>query len=183
MKKNLLLVFLSILSIKGVFALDTFNLMVYNLPNPSIQTENAKNTNSWNIRYITTSATCTRSTPNLDTAIHRLDCRFPFIVASENSKTVSETNTNLIPVEDTHFIYYEIIGRNLISNTLNLQTNNQSFTNKKPNIFNTLGLLVKKIPINNTEMLNSNVSNLYKGLYYMTIPNLNVEPLKFVKVN
>jgi len=183
MKKNLLLVFLSILSIKGVFALDTFNLMVYNLPNPWKQTENAKNTNSWYIRYIKTSATCTRSTSNLDTATNRLDCKFPFIVASENSKIVSETNTNLIPVEDTHFIYYEIIGRNLISNTLNLQTNHPSFTNKKPNIFNSLGLLVKTIPINNIEILNKNVSNLYKGLYYMTIPNLNVEPLKFVKVN
>jgi len=166
MKKNLLLVFLSILSIKGVFALDT-----------------SKNTNSWYIRYITTSATCTKSTPNLDTTIHRLDCRFPFIVAYENSKTVSITNINLIPAEDTYFIYYEIIGRNLISKPLNLRTSHSSFTNKKPNIFNALGPLVKTIPINNTEMLTKNVSNLYKGLYYMTIPNLNVEPLKFVKVN
>lgn len=79
--------------------------------------------------------------------------------------------------------YYEIIGTNVISNTLNLQTNNQSFTNKQLNIFNTLGQLVRTIPLNNEEMHSIDVSNLSNGIYYITTPNFNVEPLKFVKVH
>ncbi|MDO6597361.1 hypothetical protein Q4512_10590 [Oceanihabitans sp. 2_MG-2023] len=78
--------------------------------------------------------------------------------------------------------YYEIIGKNFVSNTLNLRTNNQTFTNKKLNIFNTLGQLVKIIPLNNDEIHSIDVSNLSNGLYYITTPNFNVEPLKFVKV-
>ncbi|QRM90675.1 hypothetical protein FG167_16000 [Lacinutrix sp. WUR7] len=79
--------------------------------------------------------------------------------------------------------YYEIIGTNVISNTLSLQTNNQLFANKNLNIFNTLGQLVKIIPLNNTETHQIDVSYLSNGLYYITTPNFNVEPLKFVKVN
>ncbi|WP_055443330.1 T9SS type A sorting domain-containing protein [Lacinutrix himadriensis] len=85
--------------------------------------------------------------------------------------------------EYTTFNYYEIIGTNIISNTLDLQTNNQLFTNKKLNIFNTLGQLVKSIPLNNTETHHIDVSYLSNGLYYITTPNFNVKPLKFVKVH
>ncbi|MFD2824596.1 T9SS type A sorting domain-containing protein [Lacinutrix iliipiscaria] len=79
--------------------------------------------------------------------------------------------------------YYEIIGTNIISNTLNLQTNNQLLTTKKLNIFNTLGQLVMTLAIDNAETHYIDVSHLSSGLYYITTPNLHVEPLKFVKVN
>jgi len=79
--------------------------------------------------------------------------------------------------------YYEIIGTNIISNTLNLHTNNQLLTTKKLNIFNTLGQLVMTITVDNTETHYVDVSLLSDGLYYITTPNLYVEPLKFVKVN
>ena len=79
--------------------------------------------------------------------------------------------------------YYEIIGTNIISNTLNLHTNNQLLTTKKLNIFNTLGLLIMTIAVDNTETHLVDVSHLSNGLYYITTPNFQVEPLKFVKVN
>jgi hypothetical protein len=95
-----------------------------------------------------------------------------------------QTNQQFLSIpEYTTFNYYEIIGTNIISNTLDLQTNNQLFTNKKLNIFNTLGQLVKIIPLNNTETHTIDVSNLSNGLYYITTPNFNVKPLKFVKVH
>lgn len=95
-----------------------------------------------------------------------------------------QTNQQFLSVpEYTSLNYYEIIGTNIISNNLNLRTNNQLITNKKLNIFNTLGQLVKTIPLNNTETHTIDVSNLSNGLYYITIPNLSIEPLKFVKVN
>jgi len=79
--------------------------------------------------------------------------------------------------------YYEIIGTNIISNTLNLHTNNQLLTTKKLNIFNTLGQLIITIAVDNTETHLVDVSHLSNGLYYITTPNFQVEPLKFVKVN
>lgn len=79
--------------------------------------------------------------------------------------------------------YYEIIGTNIISNTLNLHTNNQLLTTKKLNIFNTLGQRVMSINVDNSETHLVDVSHLSNGLYYITTPNLYVEPLKFVKVN
>jgi len=79
--------------------------------------------------------------------------------------------------------YYEIIGTNIISNTLNLHTNNQLLTTKKLNIFNTLGQRVMSIIVDNSETHLVDVSHLSNGLYYITTPNLYVEPLKFVKVN
>ncbi|WP_452227804.1 MULTISPECIES: hypothetical protein [unclassified Lacinutrix] len=169
MKKNLLLVFLSILSIQGVFALDTLNIRFYNLSYTNSQGITANKKSFSNNNFIAISTQFIRIAQGLDATAHRLDTRFDFILTAKN--------------KITSFIYYEIIGINIISNTLHLQTNHQSFTNKKPNIFNTLGPVVKTIPLNNTEMHHMNVSNIYKGLYYMTRPNLNLESLKFVKVN
>jgi len=79
--------------------------------------------------------------------------------------------------------YYEIIGTNIISNTLNLRTNNQLLTAKKLNIFNTLGQLIMTIAVDNNETHLIDVSRLSNGLYYITTPNFHVEPLKFIKVN
>jgi len=79
--------------------------------------------------------------------------------------------------------YYDIIGTNIISNTLTLRINNQLLTNKKLNIFNTLGQLIMTIPLDNTETHFVDVSHLSNGLYYIISPNFQVEPLKFVKVN
>ena len=95
-----------------------------------------------------------------------------------------EVNQNFLSIPE-HIItnYYEIIGTNIINNSLNLRTNNQFITTKKLNIFNTLGQLIQTIPIGNSEILTIDVSMLSKGLYYITIPNMNVEPLKFIKIN
>ena len=81
---------------------------------------------------------------------------------------------------DTYYLdIYEIIGTNIISNTLNLHTNNQLLTTKKLNIFNTLGQLIMTIAVDNTETHLVDVSYLSNGLYYITTPNFQVEPLKF----
>jgi len=78
---------------------------------------------------------------------------------------------------------FEIIGTNSIQNTLNLRINNQSITSKNLNIYNSLGQLVKIVFLEQTETISVNISNLSSGIYYITVPSMNVEPLKFVKVN
>jgi hypothetical protein len=94
------------------------------------------------------------------------------------------TNQTLLSIpEYTLANYYEIIGTNMIQNNLNLRINNQSQTTKKLNIFNSLGQLVKILKTDNSENISVDVSDLSSGLYYIAAPNMNVEPLKFVKVN
>ena len=96
-----------------------------------------------------------------------------------------ESNQNFLSITEfsEHPKYYEIIGTNVVSNILHLRTNNQLLSNKELNIFNTLGQVVKSLPVANDENHAVDVSRLSKGIYYITTPNLNVEPLKFVKVN
>ncbi len=94
------------------------------------------------------------------------------------------TNQTLLSIpEFTHTNYYEFIGTNIIQNNLNLRINNQSQTTIKLNIFNSLGQLVKSLNVRNTNVISTDVSTLSSGIYYITVPNMNVEPLKFVKVN
>ena len=153
------------------------------MPNTNEQGIATNKTRFSNNNYIDISTQFVPIARGLDTATHKLDNSFDFILTSENKNSRLGANSDLFYVEYTSLIYYEIIGTNVISNTLNLQTNNPSFTNKKLNIFNPLGQLVKTIRLNNREMHRIDVSNLSNGLYYITTPNWKVEPLKFVKVN
>ena len=94
-----------------------------------------------------------------------------------------ETNQSLLSVpEFVSTSTFEIIGTNVIQNTLKLRVNNQLLTTKKLEIFNTLGQLIQTINLEHSEDIITDVSNLSSGIYYITVPQLNVEPLKFVKV-
>lgn len=95
-----------------------------------------------------------------------------------------ETNQNFLSIpEETFANIYEIIGTNISNNQLHLQTNNQQLTAKNLNIFNTLGQLVKTINIENKQNHFVDISALANGLYYIATPNMNIEPLKFIKTN
>ncbi|MGB1308067.1 MAG: hypothetical protein ACPG6B_04100 [Oceanihabitans sp.] len=79
--------------------------------------------------------------------------------------------------------FYEIIGTNITSNQLHLRANANQINSNKLYIYNPLGQIVKTIILDNTDNHRINVSTLSNGLYYITTPNLNVEPLKFIKSN
>lgn len=131
------------------------------------------------------SASCAEDS-NPNTTDYSLEIRESLYNFSDHLPVTLQIQTNqqfLSIPEYTTSNYYEIIGTNIISNTLNLQTNNQEISNKKLNIFNTLGQLVKTIRLNNTKTHYIDVSNLNNGVYYIVTPNFNKEPLKFVKVN
>nr|WP_252730405.1 T9SS type A sorting domain-containing protein [Lacinutrix sp. C3R15] len=131
------------------------------------------------------SANCAEDS-NPNTTDYSLEIRESLYNFSDHLPVTLQIQTNQQFLSIPEYItsnYYEIIGTNIISNTLNLQTNNQEINNKKLNIFNTLGQLVKTIRLNNTKTHYIDVSNLTNGIYYIVTPNFNKEPLKFVKVN
>lgn len=94
-----------------------------------------------------------------------------------------ETNETLLNIQTYNLESLQIIGTNIIENTLEIKINNQSQQTKKLNIFNTLGQIVKTVTITSTNVISINVSYLNSGMYYITLPNTNVQPLKFVKTN
>jgi len=55
--------------------------------------------------------------------------------------------------------------------------------NFKAMFFNTLDQIVQTISINPTEKFSINISNLTIGYYYITMPSMNVEPIKYIKIN
>ena len=94
-----------------------------------------------------------------------------------------ETNEALLNIQTYNIESFQIIGTNLIENTLEVRINNQSYQTKKLNIFNTLGQVVKTVPLDASKTISIDVSNLNNGLYYITMSNTNVQPLKFIKSN
>ncbi|GGG43586.1 T9SS type A sorting domain-containing protein [Bizionia arctica] len=92
-----------------------------------------------------------------------------------------ETNETLLSVPTHQPESIQLIGSNLVENTLEVKINRQALRTKKLYIFNTLGQIVKVIPLETSNNLRIDVSGLNSGMYYLSIPNMNVQPLKFIK--
>ncbi|HAB27081.1 MAG TPA: hypothetical protein DCE27_04515 [Xanthomarina gelatinilytica] len=73
------------------------------------------------------------------------------------------------------------MGTNMVDTTLEVQIHNQSLSTNKLYIFNTLGQVVKSIPLGTSNRLSIDVSGLKNGIYYIRMSNTNVQPLKFIK--
>ncbi|PWI29062.1 hypothetical protein DI383_12975 [Flavobacteriaceae bacterium LYZ1037] len=94
-----------------------------------------------------------------------------------------KTNETLLNIQPNTQESLQIIGTNMIESILEIKINNPSYHTKKLNIFNTLGQEVKSVPVGSSNKISMDVSTLSKGIYYLTLPNTNVQPLKFVKTN
>jgi len=55
--------------------------------------------------------------------------------------------------------------------------------NFKVMFYNLLRQIIKTICINQSITLSIDIINVTKGIYYIKTPNLNVEPIKYVKIN
>ncbi|TYA57335.1 T9SS type A sorting domain-containing protein [Formosa maritima] len=94
-----------------------------------------------------------------------------------------ETNETLLNIPSYYLESLQIIGTNIIENKLEIKINNLSQHTKKLNIYSTLGQVVKTVPLGSTNVISLDISYLSNGLYYITLPNTQVKPLKFVKTN
>jgi len=94
-----------------------------------------------------------------------------------------ETNETLLNIQSYNIDSFQIIGTNVIENTLTISINNKNQSAKKLCIYNTLGQVVKTVPLDSSKNMSLDVSYLSNGLYYISIPSIDVQPLKFVKIN
>lgn len=78
---------------------------------------------------------------------------------------------------------FEIIGTNVVQNTLNLKINKLSGGTDNLKIYNTIGQHVKTIPVKTAYTYNVSLTNLSAGIYYIVATNTQVEPLKFIKTH
>ena len=92
-----------------------------------------------------------------------------------------ETNETLLNIPTYQTESFQIIGTNMVDTTLEVQIHNQSLSTNKLYIFNTLGQVVKSIPLGTSNRLSIDVSGLKNGIYYIRMSNTNVQPLKFIK--
>ncbi|WP_452220416.1 T9SS type A sorting domain-containing protein [Lacinutrix salivirga] len=94
-----------------------------------------------------------------------------------------ETNEALLNIEE-FTINQPLLAfktTNIANASITLKAN-PILTTKTITIYNTLGQLVLSSSVKNEEVI-VNTSSLSNGIYYITIPSMNVEPLKFVKLN
>jgi hypothetical protein len=92
-----------------------------------------------------------------------------------------ETDETLLSISTYQEEPFQLIGTNIVDNTLEIKINRQSLSTNKLYIFNTLGQVVIVIPLDSSKLLSIDVSGLNSGMYYLSIPNMNVQPLKFIK--
>jgi hypothetical protein len=92
-----------------------------------------------------------------------------------------ETDETLLSISTYQEEPFQLIGTNIVDNTLEIKINRQSLSTNKLYIFNTLGQVVIVIPLDSSNLLSIDVSGLNSGMYYLSIPNMNVQPLKFIK--
>ncbi|MCX7549903.1 T9SS type A sorting domain-containing protein [Xanthomarina sp. F2636L] len=92
-----------------------------------------------------------------------------------------ETNETLLNISTYQTNSFQIIGTNIVENTLEIKINKPTLSTNKLYIFNTLGQVVKIIPLDSSNRLSIDVSSFNNGMYYITMSNSNVQPLKFIK--
>lgn len=114
---------------------------------------------------------------NIRNALYNFSDHLPVTLELQTDQTL---NTDTFAFKNKNL---EFIGTNLVNHTIKLKVNNQSLNINQLNIYNTLGQVVKTITLKNSIYINENISNLSHGMYYIATPNLNMKPLKFIKVD
>ena len=74
----------------------------------------------------------------------------------------------------------EIIGYNIIDKTLKLKLDISRINGQSLAFYNSIGQLIKTVETSHSEIIDIDTSMLSGGIYYITLPQLNINPLKFV---
>lgn len=72
---------------------------------------------------------------------------------------------------------------NVVGTTLTLSVNNSLINGRILNIYNTLGQKVKTFAVDGTTIMQKDIASLSNGIYYLTVENTNIKPIKFVKLH
>ena len=138
---------------------------------------NNNNPNCWNSAINSNDCSGVLFSESIRESLHNFSDHLPVTLNIE-------TNQNFLNIPDVVVKkpVFEIIGSNMVSSLLNLKINASLKNDNNLKIYNTLGQVVKTIYIKD-KTINVDISYLSNGIYYISLNNINVQPLKFVKVN
>src|SRR5690554_4066014 len=160
------------------FILTSTNMLsnqdLYYVPNSYQAFGNNNNPNCFNNEILDTACAGTSFSLEVREALYYFSDHLPVVMELETNETLLN-----IPTYQTES--FQIIGTNMVDTTLEVQIHNQSLSTNKLYIFNTLGQVVKSIPLGTSNRLSIDVSGLKNGIYYIRMSNTNVQPLKFIK--
>ena len=150
------------------------NQELYYVPNSYQAFGNNSNPNCFNNEILDTACAGTSFSLEVREALYYFSDHLPVVMELETNETLLS-----IPTYQTES--FQIMGTNMVDTTLEVQIHNQSLSTNKLYIFNTLGQVVKSIPLGTSNRLSIDVSGLKNGIYYIRMSNTNVQPLKFIK--
>ncbi|WGD34231.1 T9SS type A sorting domain-containing protein [Olleya sp. YS] len=138
---------------------------------------NNSNPNCWNSAINSIDCSGTLFSQAIRESLHNFSDHLPVTLTIE-------TNQNFLSVPEVSYVQptFEIVGTNMVSTTLDITLNKQPTFTTNINIYNTLGQMVTSISVSD-KTITVDISYLSEGIYYISLPNVNVQPLKFVKVN
>lgn len=150
------------------------NQELYYVPNSYQAFGNNSNPNCFNNEILDTACAGTSFSLEVREALYYFSDHLPVVMELE-------TNEALLGIPTYQTESFQIMGTNMVDTTLEVQIHNQSLSSNKLYIFNTLGQVVKSIPLGTSNRLSIDVSGLKNGIYYIRMSNTNVQPLKFIK--
>lgn len=160
------------------FILTSTNMLsnqdLYYVPNSYQAFGNNSNPNCFNNEILDTACAGTSFSLEVREALYYFSDHLPVVMELE-------TNEALLGIPTYQTESFQIMGTNMVDTTLEVQIHNQSLSTNKLYIFNTLGQVVKSIPLGTSNRLSIDVSGLKNGIYYIRMSNTNVQPLKFIK--
>ncbi len=109
-------------------------------------------------------------------ALHNFSDHLPVTVSLE-------TDASLLTVEENLVSNKLLLKKTLISGELIIYVDTPQLFNRDLIIYNSIGQNVKTFTTNSSYRQAFNVSNLNSGLYFLAVPNSNLNPVKFVIAN
>jgi hypothetical protein len=135
---------------------------------------NNNNPNCFNSEIISSNCSGSDYDQNIRTALYYMSDHLPVTIELETSESLSTSN-----FEITESV--QLIGSNLVENTIRLKLDPSKIKNNTFHIYNTYGQLINTFNVDNLNQININVSHLANGIYYITTQSNNFNSLKFIK--
>ncbi|PNQ72614.1 hypothetical protein C1T31_10715 [Hanstruepera neustonica] len=153
------------------------NSNIYYAPNSYQVFGNNGNIDCFNNAIIDPECSGTEFSFEIRDALHNFSDHLPVTLQIETTETLLNVEENTIQSN------FEIVGTNIVQNSITISLVDQSNFIKKLKIYNALGQCVKTIARGTSDYDTVDVSGLADGLYYIKPVYAQVEPLKFVKTH
>jgi len=94
-----------------------------------------------------------------------------------------ETDATFLSVEDFEIVSRIRLDTTIINHSLIINVDDIILYNERLDIYNSLGQKVKTLQMNSDTKQRFDVTDLNNGLFYLTVPNRNFNPIKFIISN